>query len=224
MSTDLSTEALAKLKDNLAKKCLEDPSFILYKCDPQTLSFMSDISYHLRKIYPRIEPNIKDVLDVGSRTGVGAAFIQQVHHPKSFSAIKMRVTAIDIEDRYKPYANTFFPEINYIIGDIFELPENSRDIVICSHTIEHVPDPEAFIKQLCKIAREYVIVACPYKEDPKNLIPGHLHSIDKFFIDRFSPSLFEIYTNMHWHQSQACIFAIDCQKKKPLRILSKFFG
>lgn len=200
------------LNEDLADTCLEDPPFTLYKCDPQTLSFMSDISYQLRKIYPNIEANVKDVLDVGSRTGAGSAFIQQLHHPRSFSAVKMHVTAIDIEDRYQAYAKIFFPEINYIVGDVFDLPENSRDIVICSHTIEHVINPKEFIEQLRKIAREYVIIACPFNENPENLIPGHRHSIDKKFIDLFSPSLLEIYTNMHWHQSQACIFAINCQK------------
>jgi len=82
------------------------------------------------------------------------------------------------------------------------------DIVICSHTIEHVPRPRMFIEKLCQIAREYVVIACPFQE-PRPLIPGHLHSINKAFIDQFNYEFLEVYTSMHWHQSKACIFAIN---------------
>lgn len=205
----------------LYHSCLGDPDFVRYKCDPQTLSFMSDISFQLRRLYPVVESEIKDVLDVGARTAIGSWFLHKLHHPGSFSAVRMKVTALDIENKYKEYANTFYPDIDYVVGDIFNLPHKSRDIVICSHTIEHVKAPRLFIEQLCKIAKEYVIIACPYEEPPGSLIPGHVHSISKKFIDQFDYELLEVYTSMHWHQSKACIFAIKTNGKK--RGFMRFF-
>jgi SAM-dependent methyltransferase len=218
MNNDTSPKELTKRKQEdeeaLYNISLMDPDFTRYKCDPQTLSFMSDISTQLRKLYPNIEPQVKDVLDVGARTAIGSWFLHKLHHPRSFSAVKMNVTAIDIANNFKEYSNIFFPDIEYLVGDIFDLPPQSRDIVICSHTIEHVPDPKVFIEQLCKIAREFVIVACPYEEPASNLIPGHVHSISQEFINQFDCELLEVYTSMHWHQSKACIFAIRTGKKK----------
>lgn len=199
-------------EETIYQSCLDNPDFVRFKCDPQTLSFMSDIAFQLRKLYPEIQPDVKDVLDVGARTGIGSWFLKTLHHPASFSALRMNVTAVDIEGRYKAYSEAMFPEIDYLVADIYNLPDKSRDMVICSHTIEHVPDPAAFTRQLCKLAREYVVIACPFEEPPEELIPGHLSSIDKAFIEQFSPSLVEIYTSMHWHQSKACIFAIDAGK------------
>ncbi|AQA17035.1 hypothetical protein BST95_01210 [Halioglobus japonicus] len=202
-----------KAQDRLRDLTLDDVHFTLTKCDPQTLSFYSDIAFHLRRLYPEIDGGIKRVLDVGSRTGAGSALLQKIHHPESFSAVRMQVEAIDIEEKFEPYVNAFSPEISYTVGDIFDLPANSREIVICSHTIEHVSNPAAFIDRLCDIAKEFVIIACPFEEPSSNLIPGHVHSIDRKFIRQFNPVFLEIYNSMHWHQSKACIFAINCGYK-----------
>lgn len=214
---DLTVSELTQRKnrdrERLYHHFLGDPDFVRYKCDPQSLSFMSDISARLRKLYPNIEPNVKKVLDVGARTATGSNFLQTVHHPHSFSAVKMNVTAIDIDSMYKKYAEAFFPDIEYVVGDIFTLPDKSYDIVICSHTIEHVQAPGLFIEKMCKIAKEYVIVACPYEEPIGNLAVGHIHSINKKFIEQFDYEFLEIYTSMHWHQSKACVFAIKTNRK-----------
>lgn len=212
MNKDIGNKNLVEEKQErdlqLCQELLADPDFTLYKCNPQTLSFLSDISAVMRELYPDIQPDVKAVLDVGARTAIGSWFLQALHHPDSFSAVRMQVTALDIEDRFKAYSEAFFPDITYQVGDIFDLPAASFDIAVCSHTIEHVGNPAAFIRQLCRIARQYVIVACPFEEPENELIPGHLHSINQAFIAQFNPCLFKVYTSMHWHQSQACIFAI----------------
>ena len=79
-------------------------------------------------------------------------------------------------------------KLRYIVGDIFNLDKHDRwDLVICSHTIEHVPDPDRFLGRLINLARDFVILACPYKENPESLIPEHLHSIDDAFLERHHP-------------------------------------
>ena len=173
----------------------------------QSIQFMADMLPIVRKLYPQ-ESHTISVLDVGARTAAGTAFLQMLHHPHGNSKVKMQVTALDIDDSFKEYAKISFPDLQYQKEDIFNIKNQKWDLVICSHTIEHVPDPHLFLKQLQKLARDYVLISTPYKEDPNNLIPGHCNSIDDSFIDKFSPVQKLIYDGMYFRQSDIVIFAI----------------
>lgn len=151
------------------------------------------------------------LLDVGARTGAGTALIGYLHQQHCTSRIKIRATALDINSTYYNYARKNYPFANYTVGDIFKLPEQTKfDIVISSHTIEHVPNPEVFLAHLIKLATRYVIIACPFKEE--NLFPGHINRFDdNFFIETKAIDV-KIYKALGWHQSLACIAVYDASK------------
>jgi len=50
-----------------------------------------------------------------------------------------------------------------IIPDIYHLPFADRqfDSVLCSHTLEHVDDPDRFFGELCRVGRQVVLVLPP---------------------------------------------------------------
>lgn len=50
-----------------------------------------------------------------------------------------------------------------VVDDIYNLPfsSNQFDSVLCSHTIEHVEDPDAFFEELDRIADNVTIVIPP---------------------------------------------------------------
>jgi SAM-dependent methyltransferase len=50
-----------------------------------------------------------------------------------------------------------------LIDDIYRLPFGDKQFrrVLCSHTIEHVDDPEAFYRELCRVGEEVTIVIPP---------------------------------------------------------------
>ncbi|MEM0898049.1 MAG: methyltransferase domain-containing protein [Verrucomicrobiota bacterium] len=53
---------------------------------------------------------------------------------------------------------------NYVhVDDIYELPFRTGQFehVLCSHTLEHVEDPEAFFQELSRVAKEVTIVLPP---------------------------------------------------------------
>jgi ubiquinone/menaquinone biosynthesis C-methylase UbiE len=50
-----------------------------------------------------------------------------------------------------------------LVKDIYNLPFKDKKFktVLCSHTIEHVDDPEKFLKELKRVGKEVVIVVPP---------------------------------------------------------------
>ena len=81
--------------------------------------------------------------------------------------------------------------------DIFELDKNEVwDLVICSHTIEHMSDPFPFIAQLQRLARHWVLIYCPFNESP--LTSNHKISITKDIVDSLHPSVVEILDSPGW--------------------------
>jgi SAM-dependent methyltransferase len=144
------------------------------------------------------------LLDVGARTGAGTHLIAYLHQTLSTSRFKIKATAMDIVGTYHAYAKKNYPFSNFTVGDIFKMPEGTKfDIVLCSHTIEHVEKPKEFLAQLTKLARRYVIIACPFGEE--DLIPGHINSFREEFFDATGAISLKIYKALGWHQSMACI-------------------
>lgn len=171
--------------------------------DTQSYVFYCEMLPHLWNLYPSGYHHLT-LLDVGSRTGAGSGLLQQIHHPESFSRIKLNVTALDIEDTYVDYAKAHYPEVEYVVGDIYD-PTFSRkfDIVVCSHTLEHVPDPSGFLAQLRSLARGWVVIACPFEE--KDLIPGHVNTLDFSFFEKEQAHTTHVYRSLTWHGSMAAI-------------------
>lgn len=183
--------------------------FHKYKKNFQSLSFYVDLAAYIQEILSTGRYNIS-ILDVGPRTAYGSNFLAQLFHPKSYSRIKARITAINVDETYKKHSDAFNDCLtDYIVGDIYNHNLN-YDLVIASHVIEHVPNLEKFINRLCDMARMHAIIASPYSElDIKGeLIDGHINNISKNFLDNLDPrpQSLKIYHSLVWHQSPACIF------------------
>lgn len=155
-----------------------------------------------------------NILDVGARTGAGANLLGYIFSSNSYSRIKANVTALDIDDRFLTYANKKFPWISsYIVKDINEL-DGTWDIIVCSHTIEHVPSYREFIDQLRMRAKKFVVLLAPYDEADCKLIKGiemcagHVNSIDHNFIAELEPIVLKIYRSLVWQQSLAFLAII----------------
>jgi len=159
--------------------------------DIQSSHFMLDILPVIQELYPN-QIHELNVLDVGARTAAGTGLLAYLHHQKGCAKIRMAVDALDLDSRFKDRALKKYPEINdYIIRNIYDVDMPSYDLVICSHTIEHVPNIEKFMLRATEIARDYVIFACPYNEDLSkrySAAPGnHINSITGIFLEQFKP-------------------------------------
>jgi len=179
-----------------------DSQLLKLRCDSQSVQYYSDISHFLSS---RIKGHeTLSLLDVGPRTGAGLAFLRLVHHPAAYTRLKLDpVYGIDIDPMFEQYAALEFPDISGITGDIFDLEENTWDIVTCSHTIEHISDAEGFVLQLMKIARRYLVIACPFAEMP--LSDEHVRTIDYAFFQKLDILDVQIYESQHWHSGVVCL-------------------
>lgn len=174
--------------------------------DVQSITFTCEILPTIWDLYADFSGKLT-LLDVGTRTGAGTAIIGYLHQLYSLNRIKIETTAVDIDATYVEYARKHYPFANFKKGDIFKIDSDSYDVVLCSHTIEHVDDPVGFLAQLKRIARQYVILACPFGE--KELISGHRNRFDQSFFSETGAQALRVYRSVTWHQSLACVATYD---------------
>jgi SAM-dependent methyltransferase len=172
------------------------------RCDSQSFNFYADLSRYISKTI--LGHETLSLLDVGPRTGAGLALLRLLHHPRAFTRLKFEpVVGIDLDPEFQRIAETEFRDIRAMTGDVFNLPLKSYDIVTCSHTIEHIPDPRPFVERLMAIGRRALFIACPFEE--QNRVPGHCVTIDRAFFDDLGFDDVEVYESQHWHNGLACL-------------------
>lgn len=83
------------------------------------------------------------VIDAASGEGYGT----------NYAAIYARqALGIDLSDEAISYAKERYPDVEYVIGDVTTAEYSHADLVTSFETIEHLPDPKAFLQALtaCK--------------------------------------------------------------------------
>ncbi len=141
----------------------------------------------LREFISRKIPEKKGViLDVGC----GSAWVA-----KTFCSKGYQVVSFDISEKNTQEALKRYPSDNHaaVAGDIFSLPfrKGSFDYIIASEIIEHVTEPDTFVKNLFVILKPggILVVSTPYKEKIEYSLcihcnrptphSAHLHSFDE---------------------------------------------
>ncbi|WP_449085734.1 methyltransferase domain-containing protein [Rhizobium sp. A37_96] len=134
------------------------------------------IRYHRAAEY--IRPGDR-VLDVACGQGYGSHIL--------YSSSKARsVIGIDLSDFSIDYANAHYGRSNTVrfeVGDaqaLSQIPDNSIDFITAFETIEHVPDPDAYLTQLKRVLKPSgrLMVCAPNNwvdETGKDPNPYHLH-------------------------------------------------
>ena len=117
----------------------------------------------------------ENILDVGSGRGVFLLpFLEE------FPSI--RVQSLDIlEKRYQLLSDISRGGVSRLsvgMKDICAMPfpEKSFDVVTMLEVLEHIPNVEAAITSAVKLAKEYVVITVPSKEDDN---PEHIHLLTK---------------------------------------------
>jgi 2-polyprenyl-3-methyl-5-hydroxy-6-metoxy-1,4-benzoquinol methylase len=187
-----------------------DPEIFYFKSMPQSELFMAEIIPTIHELYFGYPVNRSiDVLDIGPQTFSGTRLLSRTHAPDSFNNLKMNISALDIHDHFKNLKECLCPEVEFFKANIFDVKDRSWDLIICSHVIEHVPDPKVFLDQLKRLSRRDIIVACPWNEDPITT-KGHVNTIDKAFVRSVGASSLKIFTNFMWGKSrEVCIFTLQ---------------
>ncbi|MDZ7832240.1 MAG: class I SAM-dependent methyltransferase [Desulfobacterales bacterium] len=122
----------------------------------------------------RILSNIigESTLDVGC----GKGFLSMA----MANRMNMRVVGIDlhIPEHLTQHSNPLFIEDN-----IEELPlkDSSFDNVVCTHTIEHLLNPEKTIKEIRRVAKKKIIIIVPRQREYRYTFDLHIHFFPYIF-------------------------------------------
>jgi len=183
----------------------------------QSTQFAIDCVPYFHRILKQYYGRINDLsfLDVGGGSGAGANVFALLHSDRVVYS-KLKIDVIDYVPVRKRWVQSIYPNINYTVGDVYDLTEQQWDFVFCSHVVEHVPNPRKFCQQLSKICKGFAFIYAPYNEIER--ISCHRNTITEDLFDGFNLESLEIFKSMAWHADKPedkCILAIiNCQEKK----------
>lgn len=107
-----------------------------------------------RKDYPDvlaevIKESFFDLLDAGCGTGAMLGMFKNDHPDKNYTGIDLSQKMIETAKKKK------LDGVHFVVGDCENLPfaENSFDVVTCSMSFHHYPNPEKFFQRLHRILR-----------------------------------------------------------------------
>ena len=174
ISSDLLNKPLCDLSDAEQKElieCGESLGIKLYyfKNSDRQLPRVNKVLGFLKGIY------FESLLDVGSGRGVFLLpFLDEFPY--------IPVSSIDILDKridlLSDLANGGIDQLNVKKADICDQPyaDNSFDVITLLEVLEHIPNIEKAISSAVNMARKYVVVTVPSKEDDN---PEHIHLLTK---------------------------------------------
>lgn len=186
-----------------------DPEKFIEKGIPQSQLFMVEIIPFIHRYYFSLPTNArKTVLDIGPQSFGGTRLLYETHNAKTYNKLKLEITAVDVVSSFRMLHQLMVPDVEFLIRDIFSIGGRSWDFAICSHVVEHVPDPLKFLARCQELARDFVLVACPWEEFPITT-KGHVNTINKRLVQAAGGEDLHIYTNYMWgKQREVCIFKL----------------
>lgn len=143
--------------------------------EPQTIIFYSQLLPVIFNCVVSCHQNPTRIADIGACTGVGGSLISKVI--ANLMGYSVETSCFDTSPYFKRLAITKYPNIEYHQGNFFEFKDRKFDIALCSHVIEHIPQPDDFVAKIVDNINYFLIGYVPFKE--VNLIPGHVNSFDE---------------------------------------------
>ncbi|HET8546991.1 MAG TPA: class I SAM-dependent methyltransferase [Bryobacteraceae bacterium] len=167
---------------------------------PQSMQFMIDLLPVIRELLRACRHDLPvRVLDVGSASGAGANLLGQLY-ASPMRGPRLLVDAMELHPWMARYARAKLRFIRrYIVADVMNYwPEEPWDLVICSHTLEHVSRWEPFIQHLRELATCSVLLYTPWKEEPR--IQEHVLTVDEAFLSRVGVQKHWIVDSPAWYR------------------------
>lgn len=120
------------------------------KKEDQASQYQIQLYHHITK-----EARIanKDVLEVGSGIGGGSYYLLKYRKPKQLTAIDLSIENVKLSK--KRYSSTY-SNVEYLNANActFDLPTESRDVVINLESSHCYPDMDAFLHRVYKVLRK----------------------------------------------------------------------
>jgi ubiquinone/menaquinone biosynthesis C-methylase UbiE len=138
---------MVKAKDGYLLDPMEEDHLGLY--EDKAKSFFS--ARRLREIKKRVDAvgDNKSVLELGCGHGV---VLDYVYNPtNTYTGIDINPNSVEIAKK----RNEGRENVTLRAGDVMKVdcPDNTADIVICTEVLEHLPDPEATLKEIRRVLK-----------------------------------------------------------------------
>ena len=104
------------------------------------------------------EQYIVKILDAGCGEGFIDCILLNAISGIEITGLEYTTEAIAIAEQMNPC-------VNYIQGDINDMPfdDNEFDVVICTEVLEHIPGPEAALKELLRVSGNKILITVPHE-------------------------------------------------------------
>ncbi len=174
-------DILFEFRKNFNKGLYEDLSIFYKKNSPYQLKRTSkntDInSKHIFQIRSLIrEEKPKSIMDVGCGTGYLINLMEKENYNKYISALDYDIpNFLKNKKQYKCFQGDISEKLK-----LFE--DNSFELVICTHVLEHIKNPELVLSDLRRISSNHLLIICPLE---KNLKWGMNYHVN-FYKDKLS--------------------------------------
>ncbi len=189
-------DELYNFREKYRSGLIKDLSIFYLKDTKNSLERVSkktDInSYHLSLIKNLLK-NSKSVkvLDIGCGTGYLINHINEY-----FSSSKLVGIDFNAPSEESTKCNSRNNQIQFIAGDIetslLNFSDNHFEIVLCTHVLEHLINPEDILFQLRRVVKDKLIIICPLEKEFKwgmnyhvNFFPTKKHFL-KFLQSNFN--------------------------------------
>jgi len=144
-------------------------------------------------------PKNAKLLDVGCGMGT---FLKYVHHIRPDIELYGVDVSNGLRDRLPDFIN-----FEYCSGDKLLFDNNYFDLVISQHVLEHVNNPDEFIREFKRVTKKYIIIVTPNTKtlflwDSKNFYSDFTHQSFKNLALMFNLKIvylrFERFINIPW--------------------------
>lgn len=164
--------------------------------------------FRLRPYYDsvRMRALSRDVKDGMRVLDVGAGIFGTCQFIAQNTNIKADLWAIDQSYTARDIVRKIAPSVTFVLGDVTALPfqDGEFDVVVAGEIIEHMEDPAAFAKELCRVGRSVALstvdTKCP--NALKREYPEHLWEFEPTeLLGFFSPwgtATYEVVGNYHF--------------------------
>jgi len=139
------------------------------------------------------------VLDVACGTGYGSEIMRVMGGD---------VIGVDISREAIETAKRSYPRIQYIICDACCLPfrDDAFDVSVSFETIEHLPDPETFLREVVRTTRETLVISTPDHRMYNVDNPYHVRELTRLEFESMLRRLFKQVTL--YYQSQGGVYMV----------------
>ena len=124
--------------------------------NPIKKALIRNFQNHLLAVIKQFNP--ESILDVGCGEGHVIRLIRN-------NDWNLKLVGLDIDKNSLKMAKEKIENVNFIYGDIYELPfdDNSFDLVICSEVLEHLKKPALAMKELNRVASKFLFLSVPHE-------------------------------------------------------------